>query len=251
MIRMTLPLPPTELRFMAENDDEFLSIGDRIVLDMIELCALRPDSAVLDIGSGYGRVAHGLWRRDFEGAYLGLEILERHVKWCQDEITPASDGRLEFVHLDVRNSRYNPHGSFLAEEASFGVADDSVDVAVLTSVFTHMYPAEIVRYMGELGRVLRPGGRALATFFALDETWREAQLAGRGGLPMPHVLDASCRYHNADDPLHAIGYTPAWIRDAVAGAGLRVFASRLGFWCGRPAAHDFFQDAFVLERAAA
>jgi SAM-dependent methyltransferase len=244
----TLPMPPMELRFMAEDDEQFIAIGDMIVVDMIELCALRADASVLDIGSGYGRVAHGLWRREFEGDYLGLEILRRQVDWCAAEITPPSDGRLRFEHLDVRNTRYNPEGVMAADEATFdATADASIDVAVLTSVFTHMYPAEIERYLHELARVLRPGARALTTFFALDETWREVQLAGLGGLPMTHVLDAHCRYHNADDPLHAIGFTPAWIRRAVGAAGLRVFATRLGGWCGRPAGMGY-QDTFVLER---
>jgi SAM-dependent methyltransferase len=62
-----LPLPPAELRFMGEDDERFAAIGDGIVVDMIELCALRADAAVLDIGSGYGRVAHALARRGFEG----------------------------------------------------------------------------------------------------------------------------------------------------------------------------------------
>jgi SAM-dependent methyltransferase len=172
------------------------------------------------------------------------------VKWCQDEITPASDGRYRFAHLDVRNARYNPDGTVPAEEAAFDVADASVDVVVLTSVFTPMYAAEIVRYMGEVQRALRPGGRALATFFALDETWREAALAGLGEMQMPHVLNASCRYMETEDPLHAIAYTTGWIRATAAGAGLRVYAARLGSWCGRPAASDFRQDVFALERPA-
>jgi SAM-dependent methyltransferase len=245
-----LPLPPADLRFMGENDVDFAAIGDGIVADMIELCALRADAAVLDVGSGYGRVAHALRRRDFDGAYLGLEILSRHVEWCRAAITPASGGRFEFAHFDVHNARYNPDGSTPADEAAFDVADGSVDVAVLTSVFTHMYAAEIERYLSELRRVLRPGGRALTTFFALDETWRDAQLAGRGTIPMPHVLDASCRYHNANDPLHAIGYTPTWIHGAVARAGLGIFATRLGAWCGREAGSGA-QDTFVLERPTA
>jgi SAM-dependent methyltransferase len=234
---------------MGEDDERFVAVGDGIVADMIELCALRADATVLDIGSGYGRVVHGLARRDFEGAYLGLEILSRHVGWCSEHLTPASGGRYEFAHLDVRNDRYNPTGAMAADAVTFDVADAGIDVAVLTSVFTHMYAAEIERYMGELARVLRPGARALTTFFALDDTWREAQLAGGLAMPMTHVLDAHCRYHNADDPLHAIAYTPAWIRGAVARAGLRVFAVRLGTWCGRPAALGY-QDTFVLERAA-
>ena len=158
-------MPPMELRFMAEDDEQFNDIGDMIVVDMIELCALRADASVLDIGSGYGRVAHALWRREFEGDYLGLEILRRQVDWCAAEITPASGGSLRFEHLDVRNTRYNPGGTMAAEEATFAAAADaSIDVAVLTSVFTHMYPAEVERYLHELARVLRPGARALATF---------------------------------------------------------------------------------------
>jgi SAM-dependent methyltransferase len=245
--RAELPLPSPELRFMREDDDAFRRIGDGIVEDMIELCALRADASVLDVGSGYGRVAHSLWRHGFEGAYLGLEILPRHVAWCSEAITPASGGLLEFGHLDVRNDRYNPGGSMAASEARFEVADGVVDVAVLTSVFTHMYAAEIVRYLEELRRVLRPGGRALTTFFMLDETWLECELASHSTtLPMRHALGEGCRYHNPDDPLHAIGYSPAWIRGAVADAGLSIYALRPGTWCGRRAARGY-QDTVVLE----
>jgi SAM-dependent methyltransferase len=245
--RAALPLPPAKLRFMREDDDEFRRIGDLIVEDMIELCALRADATVLDVGSGYGRVAHSLWRHGFEGSYLGLEILSRHVGWCSDTLTPASGGLFAFSHLDVRNERYNPGGSMAASEATFEVSDGAVDVAVLTSVFTHMYAVEIERYVAELARVLRPGGRALTTFFMLDETWLECELAGRSAtLPMRFALDGSCRYHNPDDPLHAIGFTPTWIRSAVADAGLRIYALRPGTWCGRRAAHGY-QDTVVLE----
>jgi SAM-dependent methyltransferase len=248
--RAELPLPPAELRFMGEDDDAFRRIGDGIVEDMIELCALRADASVLDVGSGYGRVAHSLWRHGFEGTYLGLEILPRHVAWCRDTLTPASGGLLEFGHLDVRNERYNPGGSVAATEATFEVADGVVDVGVLTSVFTHMYAAEIERYLAELRRVLGPGGRALTTFFMLDETWLECELAGRStAMPMRHALGDGCRYFNADDPLHAIGYSPAWIRGAVADAGLSIWALRPGTWCGRPAGMGY-QDTFVLQRPA-
>jgi SAM-dependent methyltransferase len=248
--RAELPLPPAQLRFMGEDDDAFRRIGDGIVEDMIELCALRGDASVLDVGSGYGRVAHSLWRHGFEGTYLGLEILSRHVAWCSDTLTPASGGQFEFGHLDVRNERYNAGGAMAASEATFEVSDDVVDVAVLTSVFTHMYAAEIERYLAELARVLRPGGRALTTFFMLDETWLECELAGHSTtLPMRFALDESCRYHNESDPLHAIGFTPTWIRSAVADAALRIYALRPGTWCGRRAARGY-QDTVVLERPA-
>jgi SAM-dependent methyltransferase len=168
------------------------------------------------------------------------------VGWCRDTLTPASGGLLEFGHLDVRNERYNPGGAMAADEATFEVSDGVVDVAVLTSVFTHMYAAEIVRYLDELRRVLRPGGRALTTFFMLDETWLECELAGRSPTPMRFALGVDCRYHNEEDPLHAIGFAPTWIRAAAADAGFVVYAVRAGTWCGRRAARGY-QDTVVLE----
>jgi len=52
-----LPLPPPALRFMNEDDERFLATRDGIVSDLLDLCGLRTDGVVLDLGSGYGRVA--------------------------------------------------------------------------------------------------------------------------------------------------------------------------------------------------
>ena len=44
----------------------------------------------------------------------------------------------------------------------------SFDVVILTSVFTHMLPAGLAEYTGEIAAVLRPGGRVLVTMFLLN-----------------------------------------------------------------------------------
>lgn len=244
---MALPLPPTELRYMGEDDEQFLAIGDGLVRDLVELAALRDGSSVLDVGCGYGRVAHALRRAGFDGRYLGFDIVPRAVDWCRDVLAPASGGALAFQHLDVHNDRYNPGGALTASEVSFPLADAGADIVIATSVFTHMLPDDVRHYLAETSRLLSPNGRALVTFFALEPTWEEAELARRSKLPMLHRLDPSVRYHNPDDALHAIGYDVRWIHEAVAAAGLRVYATRLGTWCGRTAGLGF-QDVFVLER---
>ena len=40
---------------------------------------------------------------------------------------------------------------------------------ILTSVLTHLLEDEAEHYLAETARVLEPGGRALATFFLLDD----------------------------------------------------------------------------------
>jgi SAM-dependent methyltransferase len=247
--RAELPMPPAKLIFMDEDEDGFRRNGEEIVVDLEDLCHLRPDSVVLDVGSGYGRVAHALWRHGYQGRYLGLELLPRHVTWCAETLTPASGGVFQFTHLDIANARYNPGGRVRAEDVTLPAGDASVEIGVLTSVFTHMYPREVERYLGELARVLRPAGRVYVTFFVIDERWAETALGGGlGGITMEHVLQPGVRYYNADDPLHAIGYEPAWIRRAVAAAGLRIQAMRPGLWAGAEAAGPNIQDIVVLTR---
>jgi SAM-dependent methyltransferase len=247
--RPELPLPPEPLMFMQEDYDGLRRNGEEIVVDLEDLCHLHPHSAVLDIGSGYGRLAHALWRHDYAGPYLGLELLPRHARWCEETLTPASGGVFHFHHLDIANARYNPGGKLKADELTLPVEDASVDIGVLTSVFTHMYPAEIENYLGELGRILKPGGRVLATWFIVDERWQESALAGAlKGITMEYVLQDGVRYYNAEDPLWAIGYSPAWIRRASARAGLRIQASRPGSWAGDEASGPNIQDLMILTR---
>jgi len=90
---------------MDSNEDECYRVGDRMVAELADFTSLRPSDTVMDIGCGYGRVASALWRRGHRGHYVGVNILKRHVQWCSDHMTPATDGLYTFQHLDVRTDR--------------------------------------------------------------------------------------------------------------------------------------------------
>lgn len=79
-------MPPAELRFMGASDEEFARVGDRVVRSLRELAGLEPAESVLEIGCGYGRVAHALLRSGHAGPYTGMDILPRHVEWCASNI---------------------------------------------------------------------------------------------------------------------------------------------------------------------
>lgn len=242
------PLPPDSLRFMGEDDARFREIGDQLVRDLRYLGVLEDTSDVADIGSGYGRLAHALQRDPkFAGTYEGLDVLKRHVAWCNENLASRHYG---FTHLDVQNDRYNPEGETPATEVELPLRRRSVDLAVLTSVFTHLWPYEVVHYLHEVRRVLRRGGRAYATFFLMNDSWRELEDAGRSGRPMKHRHSEYCRYHDAEDPLHAISYEQEWVADRADEAGLEVEEVLLGAWCGRDD-RPRFQDVAILRRRRA
>jgi SAM-dependent methyltransferase len=246
-----LPLPPAAMRFMGESDERFLATGDESVAELREVVGLGDGERLLDVGCGYGRLAHALLRDGgFAGTYLGLDILPGPIAWCEEELAPRSGGRFSFRRIDVANERYRPEGGTPPERAELGVEPGSFDVAALISVFTHLDPPAVERYLHEIAAALTPGGRAFISAFLLNRSWRELEEAGRSPIPLPHRLTSFCRYQDPDDPLYAIGYKPAWLVARAEEAGLELAGRpRLGTWCGRPDGAGHL-DVLALRRPA-
>jgi SAM-dependent methyltransferase len=242
------PLPPERLRFMNDRDDEtFLRIAAELA-ELVYSRGLPRDGRMLDVGSGYGRLAIGLMETGYAGRYLGFDILKRHVRWCRRALT--TDPRYRFRHLDVVNARYNPNGTIAPEAVRFPCPDASQDCCALFSVFTHFYEADIRRYLAEIERVLVPGGRAVTTWFLFDQARLPAVTAPESAFPLVHVLDAVTRYETPEDPLKAIGYDEAFVRGLVEAAGLHVAEVTRGRWArdADPGRSGTFQDLVVVEK---
>ena len=242
-----LPLPPQGLRFMSEPDDLIVQVGQHLA-SILRRHGLREDDRLLDVGSGYGRLAIGLITTDFRGRYVGFEILEKQVKWCRRKLTPLTQGQYRFRHHNVRNSRYNPKGDLLAHEARFPVKRRAFDYCCLFSVFTHMYEADIRNYLEEIRRSLKPGGRALTTWFLFDDERLPSVVdPAKTRFPMVNLINAVTRYSEPVDPLRAIAYEESFVRSMVSDAGLEIVTLERGNWCGD--AVEEFQDILVLRAA--
>jgi len=244
-----IPIPPAELRFMGEDDTRFVAVA-RELTDVLFAAGMSGTASVLDVGSGYGRLAAGLLaREDFRGTYVGFDILTRHVGWCTDVIT-AHDERFRFVHVDVVNERYNPSGTVPADELRFPVADATVDVCCLFSVFTHMYRPGIEHYLAEIARTLRPGGIAVTTWLLFDEARLAAVTSDSAAYALVHELADGARSMRSDDPLHAIGYPQGDLEGMAAAAGLVLDRVRRGQWAAdEPESPEAtFQDVVIFRR---
>jgi SAM-dependent methyltransferase len=235
-------IPPTRLHDVGQGD--FTTVGDNYLRHFIELCALRPDDRVLDIGSGTGRIARPLTTFLTDGRYSGIEVVEEAVTWCQQAYRRFPN--FEFRHADVHNSVYNPGGSVRPEAYRFPFGDGAFTFAVLTSVFTHMLTAEVRNYLTELARVLVPGGRAFATFFLLDDQARDGILRGVSALTFEYQ-SAGCWLHSKRAPEAAVAYEEDQLRAICESAGLRVSQIRHGAWSGNRAGFDW-QDVVILQR---
>jgi len=230
---------------MGESDERFVEIA--VLLADLVLEWAGPRSAVLDVGSGYGRLAVGLLERGFDGRYEGFDILPRHVAWCRKHLTAFAPS-YRFHHLDIRNERYNPTGLLDPFAARFP-GKGPFDAVAVFSVFTHMERRSIAHYLREVTRLLRPGGVAVTTFFLWDEARLPAVTSAAAAHPMIHVLDACSRYASADDPLFAIAHHSLVVRGIAEGAGLELVEIRTGGWDG--SGRTQYQDLVILRRPKA
>ncbi len=244
IITKNIPLPPKELRFMGETDEAFRRIG-KASLDLIKRFSFRESLNILDIGSGYGRLAYAIIdHMDYNNSYIGIDILPKHINWCKDVIS-FEFPNFQFHHLDIRNHRYNPNGNLSAENIHFDLQDDSIDFCCLFSVFTHMPENEIRNYLKEIRRVLKRGATCLATFFLYDDERLEAVQRLDNPLSMKNRLNDYTLYHNPDDKLHAICYHKDYISKMVSETPIELKDCFFGTWAGGKL---FYQDVVVIEK---
>jgi SAM-dependent methyltransferase len=231
-------LPPRWLQ-LAIGGGDFRAIGAEFKGHFVELGGLRPDHDVLDVGCGAGRMALALsgW---LNGSYEGLDTYRDAVDWCRSEITPRHPN-FRFQFVDVANGQYNPHGSQQPETVRFPYADQAFDFAFLTSVFTHLLPTAVDRYLAELARVLRPGGVCFATYFLLDPAVAPPPVVGSW-------RDEVGDYLTAEEvtPERAVALTEESVRGLHDSHGLQIDAVYPGLWSGRGT--TTYQDIVIARR---
>ncbi|HUR21916.1 MAG TPA: class I SAM-dependent methyltransferase [Vicinamibacterales bacterium] len=233
MIGTTVDLAPPEALAHAVGGT-FRDTGREFLRHFIDIGRLTPSDRVLDVGCGVGRMAVPLTGfLDERGHYRGFDVMADAVAWCQSEIT-TRDPRFEFRHVDLHNPAYNRGGGTHASDFVFPYDDASFDFVFLTSVFTHMLPADVRRYLAEIGRVLVPGGRCFATLFLLNA---ESLALLRSGLsPVYHFRHRleECRTLDARTPENAVAYEEDRMRGWFRASGLE-WAGRpvYGTWCTR------------------
>jgi SAM-dependent methyltransferase len=244
-------VPPARLMFVGGSRRDFRELGDKWLQTFIRVGGLRPDERVLDVGCGVGRMAVALsgYLND-RGRYEGFDIVREGIEWCQRQITPRFP-RFRFHHADLFNKGYNPGGRLPASAFRFPYEDASFDLVLLTSVFTHMLPPDVERYLSEIRRVLAPGGRCLITFFVLDDEARRSIASGQVE-PMRRFTHDVGGYFviDPDVPEATLAYAESAVRRMFQQAGLTLREPiEFGGWGGASRARtNHSQDIVVAER---
>jgi SAM-dependent methyltransferase len=108
-------------------------------------------------------------------------------------------------------------------------ADGKFDAAIVSSVFTHIMPEEIERYISELVRVLKPGGRCFISAFLFDEE-AEAEVANRTTVFDFRYPVGPCLTFDREHPEAGIASHKAWLLGLLDRSGFEVNTIRNGTW---------------------
>ncbi len=232
--------PPKGLIYTGGGD--FRRQGEQALEHFREFCSLQPESHVLDVGSGIGRMAIPLTRfLDKTGSYEGFDVIEKGVNWCRENITSRFPNfRFQYISLD--NDLYRTDGGSAAQ-FQFPYDANRFDLAIVNSVFTHMVPEEVDNYLREIYRTLKPEGVCYATFFLFDEktTWPE-------GFEFPYTYG---NYRLMDDEVKSanVAFDEKYLRELAERQGFTIRHLFHGSWRGIPREScKEFQDIVILEK---
>jgi SAM-dependent methyltransferase len=213
-------LPPNHMRVRTGvgnqiifNQPQFMQVGSNVVMFLFGESLAGPDSRIVDIGSGCGRLAFALRRANFRGQYIGIDVDKELTGWCQENLT--SD-HMRFIHADAHNELYNADGT--RGDYRLPIEDGSVDLVTSQSLLTHLLSEDTANYLRESARVLRQGGHMAMTVFSMENIRTKPEFGTRWTFSH-RVGDAHVEDPNY--PEAAVAYSEDWLVSACERAGFK------------------------------
>jgi SAM-dependent methyltransferase len=203
--------PPRWINFTGAVTDLPAS-REQLKQNLISMVDLSPTSRVLEVGCGFGRLGIPLSRYlDKDGVYHGVDIVPSAINWCNRNVQGPHEN-IHFIHADIYNGEYNPHGRLKASEYRFPFENSTFDIVVLISVFTHMLPTDVDHYLSEIARVLTPAGRCFATFSIITDQVKARIAEGIASLNFKHDMGTHW-VMNMSTPELGVAYDEVFLRN--------------------------------------
>ena len=240
-------LPPLHLRWDVGPLRAFESDAAEYRVFLKLFAGMTSRARVLDLGCGCGQMAIELadWLDD-EGRYVGCDISRDAIRWCERSIA-ASDRRLAFHHMDIRNGMYNPRGQTAAKDYTFPPSLGKFDVILIKSVFTHMLRDDVEHYISRIPALLAQDGACLCTFFLLNKEQGALELQGRNIIRFQRGSNGIA-FANPFAPEQIVAFPEDEVRAMAKRHGLVIATPvRYGAWAGRRDALSH-QDILVLHK---
>ncbi|MBU3619955.1 glycosyltransferase [Polynucleobacter sp. JS-Fieb-80-E5] len=229
-------MPEHLVRLTGAGSATFDELGQGHIKNYQKYMGIESGMSFLEIASGMARDAFPLIELlGPNGKYVGIDVQRESIVWCQKNIT-RKHPNFEFVHFNAYHELHNPFGTKTTMDYPLPVADRSVDRIGLQSLLTHIFEDEVVHYLKEIARVLKPNGVAYVTFLLYSE---EVVAASRindctpYGLRFEHQYADGCYINNLQYPTGGVAFTAEKMNEMIKKAGLKLTRPFLrGYWSG-------------------
>ena len=245
---------PRHLAWRTGRLDQFREVSDAHIDVLRRFAALDQAHDVVEIGCGVGRDAIPLTGiLPPTGSYLGIDVMRPSIEWAHENISSAVPNFF-FVHFDVADAQHNPGGEDDMARYAIPKERESTDLVFLFSVFTHMFPKDVAHYLGEFARILRPGGRVLASLFTMDRSLIPyLESIGGGGLrnlTFSHEVEPGFFHNDPQVVPGATAYALGRFGSMVNEAGLTSHQFVRGSWRKDGRGEIDGQDLVILRKPA-
>jgi len=175
---------------------DYEAMGE-VMLSALVLAGLREDHTLVDFGCGTGRLAVHAIPYLRRGRYLGIDISETMLVHARQRV-----GQLDVGDCVVEFA--------LQKGTTFALDDASVDVIAAFSVFTHMEHEDTYLYLRDARRVVREGGRFVASLLALDVGGHHEVFLRSAALPFERRWDEIRHVLTTHDHFGAMAWLSGW-----------------------------------------
>ena len=210
----------------GDKDDEHYVAAGIALARLLRDHGLRDEHAVLDVGSGYGRLAIGLLTEGFAGSATSAStsssaggVVPTHPHAVHGGALPVPPPGRPQRPLQPRR------GDGSHRPAVRGQGGLEHDFVAVFSVFTHMYEARepSARYLRDDASGPQTGNRRSPRGSSSTRPGLPAILSSEtSAFPMVNEINAVTRYYDSRDPLWAISYEESHVLAMVAEAGLEL-----------------------------
>ena len=191
-----------------KDDNYYLESAEKESIRLIDYFQCTLQSRILDIGCGQGRLPIGVLRVIGEINYIGIDVDLKSINWCKQYIE-SKHSSFKFKHLNLYNERYNKNGNKIDAGFCFDLAENTVDIIYLFSVFSHTTEEDMRVYLKDFSRILDKGGKMFFTTFVEDD--------------VPNVSINPENYHlKCSGPLHIVRYNKDYLFSALAEYGYSI-----------------------------